>query len=72
MVKEAEQRFGKLDIMFNNAGISHADDGDSTQTTEEVFDLTMKINVTGVFLGCKFGIPALKRAGGGCIINTAR
>merc|ERR1711879_129447 len=71
MVEAAESTYGKLNIMFNNAGLSHADDGDSEQTTEEIFDLTLKVNVTGVFLGCKFGIPALKRAGGGCIINTA-
>jgi len=71
MVATAEREFGKLSILFNNAGISHADDGDSQSTTEEIFDLTMKINVTGVFLGCKYGIPAIKRAGGGSIINTA-
>ena len=72
MVEFTETTFGKLNIMFNNAGISHADDGDSQDTTEDVFDLTMDINVKGVFLGCKYGIPALRRAGGGNIINTAR
>ena len=71
MVDQAEQQFGKLDVMFNNAGISHADDGDAQSTTEDVWDLTMKINLKGVFLGCKFGIPAVQRAGGGSIINTA-
>ena len=40
-------------------------------TDEEVWDLTMNINLKGVFLGCKYGIPALRRAGGGSIINTA-
>ena len=71
MVSEAENAFGKLDILFNNAGISHADDADAVQTDEEVWDLTMRINLKGVFLGCKYGIPALRRAGGGSIINTA-
>ena len=71
MVAAAEDRLGKLDIMFNNAGISHADDGDSQSTTEDVWDLTMNVNVKGVFLGCKYGIAALRRAGGGSIINTA-
>ncbi len=71
MVEAAETRFGHLDIMFNNAGISHADDDDAVSTTEEVWDLTFAINVKGVFLGCKYGIPALRRAGGGSIINTA-
>ena len=71
MVQAAEDTYGKLDIMFNNAGISHADDDDAIATSEEVWDLTFAINVKGVFLGCKYGVPALRRAGGGSIINTA-
>ena len=71
MVAVAEKTFGKLNVLFNNAGIMHSDDGDSESTEESVFDLTMNINVKGVFFGCKYGIPALKRAGGGSIINTA-
>jgi NAD(P)-dependent dehydrogenase (short-subunit alcohol dehydrogenase family) len=71
MVRAAEQEFGKLDVLFNNAGISHIDDGDAVSTEEEVWDLTMQVNLKGVFLGCKYGIPALRRAGGGSIINTA-
>lgn len=49
----------------------HGDDGDAMSTSEAIFDLTYAINVKGVFLGCKYGIPALARAGGGSIINTA-
>lgn len=71
MVAAAEKAYGKLTVLFNNAGISHADDDDSISTTEEVWDLTFAINVKGVFLGCKYGIPALRRAGGGSVINTA-
>lgn len=71
MIKVAEQTFGKLNVLFNNAGISHADDDNAMTTEESVWDLTMAINVKGVFLGCKYGIPALQRAGGGSIINTA-
>jgi len=71
MIATAEKQYGKLNILFNNAGISHADDDDATKTDEKVWDLTMNINLKGVFLGCKYGIPALKRAGGGSIINTA-
>lgn len=71
MVAFAEKTFGKLDVMFNNAGIMHSDDGNAMSTEEDVFDLTMNINVKGVFFGCKYGIPALQRAGGGSIINTA-
>jgi NAD(P)-dependent dehydrogenase (short-subunit alcohol dehydrogenase family) len=71
MIREAEQTYGKLTVLFNNAGISHADDDDAIATTEDVWDLTFAVNVKGVFLGCKYGIPALRRAGGGSIINTA-
>ncbi|MBK8432797.1 MAG: glucose 1-dehydrogenase [Chloroflexi bacterium] len=71
MIAAAEQAYGQLHILFNNAGISHADDDNAMTTSEEVWDLTMQINVKGVFLGCKYGIPALRRAGGGSIINTA-
>lgn len=71
MVRATEQAFGRLDILFNNAGISHIRDDDAVVTEEEVWDLTMSINLKGVFLGCKYGIPALRRAGGGSIINTA-
>ena len=65
------QRFGRLDLLFNNAGIMHSDDDTSERTSEATWDLTMNINLKGVFLGCKYGIPALRRAGGGSVINTA-
>lgn len=71
MVAVAEQTFGKLNIVFNNAGIMHSDDDNAMTTEESVWDLTMNINVKGVFFGCKYAIPALQRAGGGSIINTA-
>lgn len=71
MVAFTEKKFGKLNILFNNAGIMHSDDDNAVTTDEKVWDLTMNINAKGVFLGCKYGIPALKRAGGGSIINTA-
>ncbi|MEE2757995.1 MAG: glucose 1-dehydrogenase [Myxococcota bacterium] len=71
MVARAEAEFGGLDILFNNAGIMHGDDGNAMQTSEEIWDLTMNINLKGVYLGCKYGIPAMQRRGGGSIINTA-
>ncbi len=71
MIAAAERAFGALHVLFNNAGISHADDDDAINTSEAVWDLTFNINVKGVWLGCKYGIPALRRAGGGSIINTA-
>lgn len=71
MVAAAEKHFGRLDVLFNNAGIMHSSDDDAIATEESVWDLTMAINAKGVFLGCKYGIPALRRSGGGSIINTA-
>jgi len=71
MVRVAEETYGALHVLFNNAGIMHSQDDDAVSTSEEVWDLTMEINLKGVFLGCKYGIPALRRAGGGSIINTA-
>ena len=70
-IEKAEQHFGKLNIIFNNAGIMHSDDDNALTTPEKVWDLTMNINVKGVWYGCKHGILALRRAGGGSIINTA-
>jgi NAD(P)-dependent dehydrogenase (short-subunit alcohol dehydrogenase family) len=71
MVAAAEKAFGRLNVLFNNAGIMHAKDDDAVATDETVWDLTLDVNAKGVFLGCKYGIPALRRAGGGSVINTA-
>ncbi len=71
MVETAESSFGKLDILFNNAGVMLSSDDDAVSTDESTIDATLAINVKGVLLGCKYGIPALQRAGGGSIINTA-
>ncbi|KAM3114894.1 SDR family oxidoreductase [Phormidesmis sp. 146-33] len=71
MIATAEAHYGRLNILFNNAGIFHPQDGSVLETEEDVWDLTLNVNLKGVFLGCKYGIPALQRAGGGSIINTA-
>ncbi|MCE2526930.1 MAG: glucose 1-dehydrogenase [Actinomycetia bacterium] len=71
MVEAAEREFGGLHVLFNNAGVSHPHDSDAVETTEEIWDLTFAVNVKGVFLGCKHGIPAIRRSGGGSVINTA-
>jgi NAD(P)-dependent dehydrogenase (short-subunit alcohol dehydrogenase family) len=71
MVLSAERRFGRLDVLFNNAGIMSSDDGDAQSTAEDTWETTMAVNAKGVFLGCKYGIPALHRSGGGSVINTA-
>ncbi|MEC7418084.1 MAG: glucose 1-dehydrogenase [SAR324 cluster bacterium] len=71
MVAAAEREYGQLNVLFNNAGIMHGSDDNAMVTDEDTWDLTMGINLKGVFLGCKYGIPALQRAGGGSVINTA-
>jgi NAD(P)-dependent dehydrogenase (short-subunit alcohol dehydrogenase family) len=70
-VATAERVYGALHVLFNNAGIFPAQDGLPVDTAEEVWDEVIRVNLKGVFLGCKYGIPALLRAGGGSIINTA-
>jgi len=71
MIAFAEQRFGALHVLFNNAGIFPDEDGSVLETDEATFDRVIGVNLKGVFFGCKYGIPALLRAGGGSIINTA-
>jgi NAD(P)-dependent dehydrogenase (short-subunit alcohol dehydrogenase family) len=71
MVAAAEATYGRLDVLFNNAGVMLAGDDDALATDEDTWDTTMEVNAKGVFLGCKHGIPALRRAGGGSIVNTA-
>ncbi|RCI12775.1 hypothetical protein L249_0955 [Ophiocordyceps polyrhachis-furcata BCC 54312] len=70
---EALDPWGGLDIMFNNAGIMHAQDDDAVNTPEYIWDLTQNINVKGVWFGCKHAVLALRRHGKtrGSIINTA-
>ncbi|MEO8006183.1 MAG: glucose 1-dehydrogenase [Betaproteobacteria bacterium] len=67
LVEFAEKRFGKLDILCNNAGI--LTDATLVDTTEEDWDRTIDVNLKGTFLGCKYAIPAMIRAGGGSIVN---
>jgi 3(or 17)beta-hydroxysteroid dehydrogenase len=68
-VAAAEREFGKLDILVNNAGISGTYQADLTNT--EAWDRVMGINAKGVFFGMKHAVPALKRAGGGAIVNIS-
>lgn len=71
MVEFAERSYGALHVLFNNAGVFPAEDGSVVDTPEAVWDFTIAVNLKGVALGCKHGIPALLRAGGGAIVNTA-
>ena len=70
---ESQDQYGGIDIIFNNAGIMHADDADAIDTPEKVWDLTQNINVKGVWFGCKHAILSMRRhqKTKGSIINTA-
>jgi len=70
-VAETVRRGDGLHVLFNNAGIFPDRDGSPVDTPLDVWDLVIDINLKGVFLGCKYGIPALIESGGGSIINTA-
>lgn len=71
MVETAERELGALDTLFNNAGIVLPGDNDAIDTPLAVWERTLAVDLTGVFLCCKFSIPALLRAGGGAIVNNA-
>jgi NAD(P)-dependent dehydrogenase (short-subunit alcohol dehydrogenase family) len=70
-VKTAVDRFGKLDVLYNNAGIFDEADESVLTTTDAIWDRTMAINVKGLAFCCKHGIPELIKAGGGSVINIA-
>lgn len=70
-VADAVKSFGKLDALYNNAGIFPADDHSVTDTDEKVWDKVYAVNVKGIAFVCKYGVPELIAAGGGSVINTA-
>ncbi|MGZ4678314.1 MAG: glucose 1-dehydrogenase [Acidimicrobiia bacterium] len=71
MVAFTMERFGAMNVLYNNAGIFPADDGGVTDTPEPTWDRVMDINLKGVWLGCKYGVPAMLESGGGSIVNVA-
>jgi len=70
-IKAAVERFGKLDILYNNAGASSATDGPVVEVSLDEWWRAIRVNLFSVFLGCKYAIPELIRNGGGSVINTA-
>src|SRR5205807_4577756 len=71
MVRAAVATFGGLHVLYNNAGIFPADDGGVLDTPESTWDRVMDVNLKGVWLGCRAGIPAIVDSGGGSVINVA-
>ncbi len=71
MVDHAVATYGRLDCLYNNAGVMPEADHSVTDTSVDVWDQVMAVNVRGVFLGCKYAIPAMEAGGGGSIINIA-
>jgi NAD(P)-dependent dehydrogenase (short-subunit alcohol dehydrogenase family) len=71
MVGVTVDRFGQLDVLYNNAGVMLPEDGSVAATDSSIWDLTLAVNVKGVAFGCKYGIPAMIATGGGSVINVA-
>jgi NAD(P)-dependent dehydrogenase (short-subunit alcohol dehydrogenase family) len=71
MYERIRDDLGRVDVLFNNAGISPTDDGSVLDTSLEAWQRVQDVNLTSVFLCCKHGIPHLLAGGGGSVINTA-
>jgi NAD(P)-dependent dehydrogenase (short-subunit alcohol dehydrogenase family) len=71
MMDATAERYGGIDVLYNNAGISPADDASVLDTSVEAWDRVQAVNTKGVFLCCKHGIPHLQERGGGSVINVA-
>jgi len=71
MYAETKERYGKVNVLYNNAGIMPADDDSILITEPDAWDRVQAVNAKGVYLCCKYGIPHLLERGGGSVINVA-
>jgi len=71
MYAAATERFGGIDVLYNNAGVSPADDASILETDLDAWERVQAVNTRGVYLCCKHGIPHLLERGGGSVINVA-
>ena len=71
LFSRVRSELGRIDVLFNNAGISPVDDASVIETTLEAWERVQAVNLRSVFLCCKHGIPLLLESGGGSVINTA-
>ncbi len=71
LYRAAAERYGGVDVLYNNAGIMPDDDASILETDVEAWQRVQDVNVKGVFLCCKYGIPRLLERGGGSVINVA-
>ena len=71
MYAQTAERFGGIDVLYNNAGISPGDDASVLETSVDAWQRVQDVNTKGVFLCCKHGIPHLLERGGGSVINVA-